>query len=181
MRLFVAVSLSEEMRRTLIGLMHQLKRQGVEGNYVPAQNLHLTLAFIGEYPDPEKVKAVIDSLSFPAFRLSLGDTGNFGDVFWIGVKGNQKLKSYVKELRDALAAAGIPCDKGKFIPHITLVRKFSSRSAWKLPAVCSAPKTVRLPEMGSDKATRTDVSVFTLFFIEFPPESDIVEVVCGAG
>lgn len=67
MRLFVAVSLSEEMRRTLIGLMHQLKRQGVEGNYVPAQNLHLTLAFIGEYPDPEKVKAVIDSLSF---RLS---------------------------------------------------------------------------------------------------------------
>ncbi|HIQ75772.1 MAG TPA: RNA 2',3'-cyclic phosphodiesterase [Candidatus Cottocaccamicrobium excrementipullorum] len=133
MRLFVAVSLSEEMRRTLIGLMHQLKRQGVEGNYVPAQNLHLTLAFIGEYPDPEKVKAVIDSLSFPAFRLSLGDTGNFGDVFWIGVKGNQKLKSYVKELRDALAAAGIPCDKGKFIPHITLVRKFSSRSALKLP------------------------------------------------
>lgn len=65
--------------------------------------------------------------------MSLGDTGNFGDVFWIGVKGNQKLKSYVKELRDALAAAGIPCDKGKFIPHITLVRKFSSRSALKLP------------------------------------------------
>ena len=53
MRLFIAIRLSDEMKKALINCMHDLKKQGVEGNYVPAQNLHMTLAFIGEYDDPE--------------------------------------------------------------------------------------------------------------------------------
>ena len=57
MRLFIALQLSEEMKKTLVACMHDLKKQGVEGNYVSAQNLHVTLAFIGEYEDPSKVKA----------------------------------------------------------------------------------------------------------------------------
>ena len=48
MRLFVAVTLSEEMRSSLTAYMHQLKKAGVKGNYAPAQNLHMTMAFIGE-------------------------------------------------------------------------------------------------------------------------------------
>ena len=54
MRLFIAIPLSEEMKKALVTCMHDLKKQGVEGNYVPAQNLHLTLAFIGEYDEPAK-------------------------------------------------------------------------------------------------------------------------------
>ena len=127
MRLFVAIPLSEEMKKVLVGCLHDLKKQGVEGNYVPAQNLHVTLAFIGEYEDPGRVKQVIQSVPFPEFRLCLSDKGNFGNILWAGVKGNQKLKTYVKNLRAALAAAGIPCDKEKFVPHITLVRKMSAR------------------------------------------------------
>src|SRR5699024_12214566 len=44
--------LSPEMKKALVSCMHDLKKQRVEGNYVPAQNLHMTLAFIGEYNDP---------------------------------------------------------------------------------------------------------------------------------
>ncbi len=132
MRLFVAIPLSEEMKKVLVGCLHDLKKQGVEGNYVPAQNLHVTLAFIGEYEDPGRVKQVIQSVPFPEFRLCLSDKGNFGNILWAGVKGNQKLKTYVKNLRAALAAAGIPCDKEKFVPHITLVRKMSARKPFQL-------------------------------------------------
>ncbi len=132
MRLFVAIPLSEEMKKVLVGCLHDLKKQGVEGNYVPAQNLHVTLAFIGEYEDPGRVKQVIQSVPFPEFRLCLSDKGNFGNILWAGVKGNQKLKTYVKDLRAALAAAGIPCDKEKFVPHITLVRKMSARKPFQL-------------------------------------------------
>ena len=117
MRLFVAIQLSDEMKKALVACMHDLKKQGVEGNYVPAQNLHLTLAFIGEYDDPAKVKRVIENVPLPQFRLSLSEKGNFGNLLWAGVKGNQKLKMYVKDLRDALRAAGIPFDDDKFIPH----------------------------------------------------------------
>ena len=95
MRLFIAIVLSDDMKKALTGLMHEMKKQGIEGSYVPARNLHMTLAFIGEYDDPGKVKQVLQEVPLPEFRLSLADTGNFGNLLWAGVKGNQKLKTYV--------------------------------------------------------------------------------------
>lgn len=74
MRLFIAIRLSDEMRKALVQCMHDLKKQGVEGNYVPAQNLHMTLAFIGEYKDPDKV---MEKVPLPQCRLSLSEKGNF--------------------------------------------------------------------------------------------------------
>ena len=132
MRLFIAICLSQEMQKTLVSVMHSLKKQGVEGNYVPAQNLHMTLAFIGEYDNPGKVQEVIKKVPFPEFHLHLTGTGNFGNLFWAGVKGNQKLKTYVKDLRSALRDAGIPCDGDKFVPHITLIRKMSAKKSYQI-------------------------------------------------
>ncbi len=132
MRLFIAISLSEEIQKALVGVMHDLKKQGVSGNYVPAQNLHMTLAFIGEYEEPKKVREVIAKVPFPEIRLCLTGTGNFGNIFWAGVKGNQKLKTYVKDLRSALRAEGIPCDNEKFIPHITLIRRMSAKNPYQI-------------------------------------------------
>ena len=103
MRLFIAIPLSEEMKKALVTCMHDLKKQGVEGNYVPAQNLHLTLAFIGEYDDPEKVKEVLRSVPMPPFRMSLSEKGNFGNLLWAGVKGNQKLNTFAKGRDDGEA------------------------------------------------------------------------------
>ncbi len=132
MRLFIAIRLSDEMKKALVACMHDLKKQGVEGNYVPAQNLHMTLAFLGEYDDPAKVKDVIRKVPLPEFRLSLSEKGNFGNILWAGVKGNQKLKTYVKDLRAALAEEGIPFDREKFVPHITLIRKVSAKKPYQV-------------------------------------------------
>ena len=132
MRLFIAIQLSDEIKKTLVACMHDLKKQGVEGNYVPAQNLHLTLAFIGEYDDPAKVRKVIGSVPLPQIRLSISGKGNFGNLLWAGVKGNQKLKTYVKELRAALKEAQIPFDDDKFIPHITLIRKTVAKKPYEV-------------------------------------------------
>ena len=132
MRLFIAIQLSEEMRKALVDCLHDMKKQGVEGNYVPAQNLHLTLAFIGEYRDPEQVKRILASVPLPAFRLALSEKGNFGNILWAGVKGNQKLKTYVRDLRAALKNAGIPFEDDRFTPHITLIRKVSARSPYQV-------------------------------------------------
>ena len=132
MRLFIAIQLSEKMRKALVSCLHDLKKQGVEGNYVPAQNLHLTLAFIGEYRDPEQVKRILASVPLPAFRLALSEKGNFGNILWAGVKGNQKLKTYVRDLRAALKNAGIPFEDDRFTPHNTLIRKVSARSPYQV-------------------------------------------------
>ena len=110
MRLFIAIRFSDDIRKGLISTMHDLKKKNVGGNYSPADNLHLTLAFIGETQNADGVKKAMES----------------GDILWVGAKGGQKLKAYVKALRDSLDQAGIKYDRKKFEPHITLVRKASN-------------------------------------------------------
>ena len=145
MRLFIAIQLPDPMKKALVNMMHELKKQGVEGNYVPAQNLHMTLAFIGEYDDPARIKEVISRVPVPEFRMSLSDMGNFGNILWAGVKGNQKLKAYVKDLRSALDAEGIPFDRDKFVPHITLIRKYTAKRSYKV----SMPKAEMMVKRAS--------------------------------
>lgn len=132
MRLFIAIQLSEDMKRALTACMNDLKKQGVTGNYVPAQNLHLTLAFIGEYDKPERIKDAINSIPLPRLRLKLSEKGKFGDLLWAGIQENQKLNTYVKDLRAALKEAGIPYAHDKFIPHITLIRKSASKETYQV-------------------------------------------------
>jgi len=129
MRLFVAIQLSDELKKSIGGTLHSLKQKGVRGNYVPLQNLHLTLAFIGETDNPGAVKEALQNVSVKPFKLSLSSMGSFGDLLWIGMKGNQGLSAVAKSVREALDAAGIPYDRKKFVPHITIVRKASGN--WK--------------------------------------------------
>ena len=125
MRLFVAVQLSDEMKASITGTLHELKKAGVRGSFVPTQNLHLTLAFIGETKEVETVKNALRTVSFKPFRLSLSELGTFDDLLWVGVKGNQGLSALARDVRAALSAAGIPCDEQKFVPHVTAIRKVS--------------------------------------------------------
>ncbi len=129
MRLFVAVRLSEEMKKEITATMHELKKLDVKGKYVPADNLHLTLAFIGETTEPQAVKEALAAVKWKPFRLSLSELGCFGDTIWIGAKGNQGLAGAARSVRDALDAAGIDYDHKKFVLHITLIRKASG--SWK--------------------------------------------------
>ena len=129
MRLFVAIRLSKELEKSILGTMHEMKKAGVSGSYVPAQNLHLTVAFLGEVKDASAVTEALQTVSFKPFRLTLTDTGNFEDLIWVGMKGNQGMSAAVKTVRDTLDAAGIKYDREKFVPHITILRK--ATGPWK--------------------------------------------------
>ena len=136
MRLFIAIKLNSELRNALTDVQKHLIRRGVSGNYTNTDNLHITLAFIGEYDEPDFVTEVISEVPFSPFPISLSALGHFGDLWWVGISDNAELASYVKRLHQALSEAGIPFDKKKFSPHITLIRK----AIGSLPAV-SVPKT----------------------------------------
>ena len=123
MRLFIAIQLSDSIRDSLAGVQRYLRDHGVRGNYIKIENLHLTLAFIGEYSDPAAVLEVIHSVPFDPFPMRIEGFGSFGDLYWCGIGGNDQFLSYVKRLRRALAENGIPFDRKKFSPHITLIRK----------------------------------------------------------
>ena len=123
MRLFIAVELSGAVKDALEQLQNDMRRRNVRGNYTPRGNLHLTLAFIGEYPDPDAVLDVMETVPFAPFPLRLDGFGHFGDLWWAGLSDSEAASSYVRRLRRALAEAGVPFDRKRFTPHITLVRR----------------------------------------------------------
>ena len=139
MRLFIAIQLNEEMKTALAGIRNEMRRQGVGGSYTSLENLHLTLAFIGEYPDPDRVLEAMETAGFSPFTLRLDGLGRFGDLWWAGLSDSGELSASVRRLRHALGAAGIPFDRKKFTPHITLVRRAVWDERRGLPA-SSVPK-----------------------------------------
>ena len=123
MRLFIAINLSDAMKGSLINTQNSLYDRGVRGNYTAEENLHLTLAFIGEYPDFEPVLDALSIVSFRPFELRLEGMGRFGDLWWAGMRESAALTAVVRRIRRALAENNIPFDKKRFSPHITLIRK----------------------------------------------------------
>lgn len=139
MRLFIAIQLSGKMKEALLDMQGQLRRLGVRGNYTPPENLHLTLAFIGEYPGPDSIADVLETIDFRPFELRLKGLGSFPQLWWAGLEDSEALSALVRQLRRSLALNGIPFDKKKFLPHITLVRKPEHGGAFD-PALLSLPR-----------------------------------------
>lgn len=123
MRLFIAIQFSDDVRHALTDVQNRLRNNGVSGNYTKKENLHLTLAFIGDYPNPDFVLDVMDTVPFEPFPLTVSGFGTFHGILWAGISENEALKKYVKRLRRVLAENNIPFDRKNFSPHITLVRK----------------------------------------------------------
>ena len=123
MRLFIAIELSKPMKDALINAQNEMYDAGVRGNYTPEENLHLTLAFIGEVPAAEPVLEALSTVSFTPFELMLEGLGSFGDLWWAGMRPSPPLAALARRVRHALAEGGVPFDRKRFSPHVTLLRK----------------------------------------------------------
>ena len=122
MRLFTAVQPSPGFRAALEDLQQRLREAGVTGKYREPDGLHLTLAFIGEWP--EDITELLPAVRKP-FSVTLSHLGIFpeANVLWAGVEPCEELDLLAKQVRHCLADAGIPFDRKSFSPHITLARK----------------------------------------------------------
>ena len=123
MRLFVAIELSDAVKDALIEAQNRMFDRGVRGSFTPEENLHLTLAFIGEYPDALPVVDALSAVSCSAFELAPDGLGCFGDLWWAGLRASPALDALAQRVRYALAEQGIPFDRKRFSPHITLLRR----------------------------------------------------------
>ena len=123
MRLFIAIQPDRQMKDALRAVQNELRRRGVEGNYTRMENLHLTLAFIGEYPEADTVLDALQGLRFDPFTIRTEGFGSFGDLWWMGLGSDGELDALDKRLRHLLADAAIPFDRKSFRPHVTLIRQ----------------------------------------------------------
>lgn len=126
MRIFIAIRFTEAFKSSILDAQDGLKEYGVKGNYTQPENLHLTLAFIGETERVEEIKAAVDAVKFEPFVIRTGQMGCFNGrsrVVWLGIEGEDKVMAIAQQLRRNLDQRGIDYAKGKFSPHITLVRQ----------------------------------------------------------
>lgn len=129
MRLFIAVQFTEEIKDGLCAVIEALKANAGGGNFTARQNLHLTLAFLGEVKQEKvpSIQRIMDSIPVQPFLLQLGNTGTFrrsgGDIYWIGVKPEPSLLQMQSFLTRELRKNGYPIEQRAYRPHVTLGRE----------------------------------------------------------
>ena len=129
MRLFAAVRFSPGFVRALADCQRSIRliageRSGKPVNWTKPENLHMTLAFLGERGDPEPVIRALRTVSFDPFRIGCGRIRMFGDALTVGIRDGGESVRLAQAVRSALDEAGIPYDGKPPVPHATLARRF---------------------------------------------------------
>ncbi|WP_425071587.1 RNA 2',3'-cyclic phosphodiesterase [Sagittula sp. S175] len=124
MRLFVSLILPPEALDPLTALQDRLPN----GRPVPEENLHLTLAFLGDQPE-SAVEPLHDALStLRALPVSLTLSGaalfggRSGQAAGLEADGGAALVQLHDRVKARLHGAGICFERRRFRPHVTLTR-----------------------------------------------------------
>ncbi len=122
MRLFVAVPVPEEMKMRLGILSDAIEQEGVVP--VGADNMHITLRFIGESDRADEIEKKLKSISFERFDCELLGLGAFPSadyikVVWTGIESGNALETLAKEVAGRLKGFG---GDEKFSAHLTIAR-----------------------------------------------------------
>ena len=139
-RSFIAIPLAPEVSRAAIRLIRRLSEPGDGIKWVPTDNLHLTLKFLGDVDNTEvpRVCEVLHEVcgQYEPFNLQFSGTGGFPDierprVLFAGIQdGSESLTALVTQLERDLAELGFKPEPRDYTPHLTLGRtKSGSRRA----------------------------------------------------
>lgn len=127
-RLFTAIEIPEEVRDLLLDL-----QSGLPGaTWSPWDNLHLTLRFIGEVPEPmvEEIEEALWRIQAEGFSLALKGVGRFGGegpraparLVFAEIEHDAGLTRLQAKIEHALQELGLAPERRKYHPHITLAR-----------------------------------------------------------
>jgi RNA 2',3'-cyclic 3'-phosphodiesterase len=129
-RTFVAVELPDPQRRRLAEYLRRCAVEIPGFRWTPADNLHLTLRFLGalEPPTFELLRQRLEAVRRPYFDLGLDRLGTFGTgrrarVLWLGVgEGREALQTLAGGVEEVCTAIGLPAEERPFQAHLTLAR-----------------------------------------------------------
>jgi len=125
MRLFIAIELPAELKQALARLHCDLPG----ARWVPAAQIHLTLAFLGEVEEASawRLNTELARIHLPAFTLTMTGLGSFPHrqrprVLWVGLAPEEHLANLVAAVHSAIRDCGLPLEERPFSAHITLAR-----------------------------------------------------------
>ena len=142
-RAFIALSLDEPTRGAVAAEIERLRPLSRAVAWVPPQNLHLTLKFLGEQNDGRLADALLGIEEVAAarapFALTLHGLGAFPGmeqprILWVGVaEGALAIRALQSEVESALDRRQFTPESRPWHPHLTIGRVFDPRR-WRRDA-----------------------------------------------
>jgi 2'-5' RNA ligase len=136
MRLFIALDLDDTIRAKIIRFMEGVRGFAPEARWARPESLHVTLKFVGQWPD-DKFAEMLQSLQNirpERFELTVRDygffpTANAPRVFWIGIQSGPQLSALASAIDAQTASLGVAREEHLFSPHLTLARRAGGSGA----------------------------------------------------
>jgi len=133
-RAFVAIELSENLRREVVRIQGSLQGKGIVDHvrWVKPEGIHLTLKFLGNVPT-SAINEIAQALTQASegvkpFTICVTGLGCFPstgrpNVIWVGIEGDTgALMCLQTAVEDRLSLLGYPKEKRSYSPHLTLGR-----------------------------------------------------------
>lgn len=191
-RAFVALLLDDGARAAVAEEIERLRPLSRAVAWVPARNLHLTLRFLGEQPEPAlgaAREALVEAASASRpFALSLHGLGAFPGlerlrILWIGVaRGALEARELQAAVEQALARREFLPEPRPWHPHLTIGRVLDERR-WRREASLELRQAVA--RAGSRPFASMPVGALSLMRSDLSPcgarYSELASVALGAG
>ncbi len=162
MRAFLALALPDDVKDRLTGTIKRLAPSAIDVTWCKRDQLHLTLAFLGEVSPAilPHVTAAAERvcLARPAFTCRAYGLGYFGSkrnpkVLWAGMELSAELEALHEDLWTELKKFGYEDKEGDFRPHITLGRCREAARNHPLVEAMDADEDVAFGEWETKRVT----------------------------
>ena len=159
LRAFIAVELPLPLREAVCKATAPLQGDiGSVVRWVPMQNMHLTLKFLGDVSLAnvemlsEMLRAEADL--FPCFELRLNGLGSFPNlkrprVLYIGIQAPATLQALQRGIDSASRRLGYESEERGFSPHLTIGRVKQTITPTEQQTVRRALEAARIDALGT--------------------------------
>lgn len=161
MRLFFAIQFDPDAIGAMVAVQERLRALGPCSRSSP-ENLHLTLAFLGEVAAnrlPELCQ-ILGETEVPELCLTFDRVGCFPgadeSVWWLGIAENQAVLDLQQRLCGRLRDAGFSLEGRRFQPHITLARRAVFRGQPDCAALLAARFSAEAAAVSLMRSERID-------------------------
>lgn len=158
-RAFIAIDLPSHIQQQLNEVLEQLRRPETSAvRWVPAQNIHLTLKFLGDVSPAnlEYLKKILQSevSRHRPFDIRVGGLGAFPSVrrprvVWIGVEAPPALQALQRGVETETVRLGYAVEERPFSPHLTLGRVAHNATPDEVRKIADVLVGIKVGELGT--------------------------------